>query len=149
MASSIHTIYRPVARSKRLDLPAFFSRSRGFKLPKVVDNEDILRTGEPVMSDDDMEEDFEPNTSTTSDFNRSVNKRSQRVPPELSAEPNGSQADNGRRRASRSGSIGTVKLQRRARLAEKLRDVFDLTGIQEVIAGIFALPNVPPDADFV
>ncbi|KAI0932598.1 hypothetical protein AcW2_001180 [Taiwanofungus camphoratus] len=134
MASSIHTIYRPVARSKRLDLPAFFSRSRGFKLPKVVDNEDILRTGEPVMSDDDMEEDFEPNTSTTSDFNRSVNKRSQRVPPELSAEPNGSQADNGRRRASRSGSIGTVKLQRRARLAEKLRDVFDLTGIQEVIA---------------
>ncbi len=40
--------------------------------------------------------------------------------------------------AERSGStstVKTVKLNRRARLAEKLADVFEINGIKEVIAG--------------
>ena len=38
---------------------------------------------------------------------------------------------------ARSGSMGTVKLQRRAKLAEKLREVFSVEGIEEVVAGAF------------
>ena len=37
--------------------------------------------------------------------------------------------------STRSGSMATVKLQRRARLAEKLREIFEISGIEEVIAG--------------
>jgi sterol 3beta-glucosyltransferase len=36
----------------------------------------------------------------------------------------------------RSGSMATVKIQRRVRLAEKLKQVFDLDGIEEVWAGM-------------
>jgi len=36
---------------------------------------------------------------------------------------------------ARSGTMATVRIQRRARLAEKLKEVFDLDGIQEVLAG--------------
>jgi sterol 3beta-glucosyltransferase len=36
---------------------------------------------------------------------------------------------------ARSGTMVTVRIQRRARLAEKLKEVFDLDGIQEVWAG--------------
>lgn len=42
---------------------------------------------------------------------------------------------------SRAGSMATVKLKRRTRLADKLRDVFELPGIQEVISGVSALPS--------
>jgi hypothetical protein len=35
----------------------------------------------------------------------------------------------------RSGSMATVRIQRRAQLAEKLKDVFELKGIEEVWAG--------------
>jgi sterol 3beta-glucosyltransferase len=38
--------------------------------------------------------------------------------------------------SSRSGSMMTVRLQRRASLAEKLKDVFELPGIEEVWAGM-------------
>lgn len=40
---------------------------------------------------------------------------------------------------SRAGSMATVRLQRRAGLAAKLKDVFDLDGIEEVWAGMFIL----------
>ena len=36
----------------------------------------------------------------------------------------------------RTTSLATVKVQRRARLAEKLREVFDVKEVQEVIAGL-------------
>ena len=38
--------------------------------------------------------------------------------------------------AARTGSLNTIKLQRRTRLAEKLREVFELPGIEEVYAGM-------------
>lgn len=43
----------------------------------------------------------------------------------------------------RQGSMATVRIQRRVRLAEKLRDVFELDGIEEVWAGmrVFHLCN--------
>jgi hypothetical protein len=36
----------------------------------------------------------------------------------------------------RSGSMATVRIQRRVRLAEKLKEVFDLEAIEEVWAGL-------------
>jgi hypothetical protein len=39
----------------------------------------------------------------------------------------------------RSGSMATVRIQRRVRLAEKLKQVFDLDGIEEVWAGMSPL----------
>lgn len=36
---------------------------------------------------------------------------------------------------SRSASLSTVKFQRRAKLAEKLKEVFEVEGIEEVVAG--------------
>jgi sterol 3beta-glucosyltransferase len=36
----------------------------------------------------------------------------------------------------RSTSLATVKVQRRAKLAEKLKEVFDVKELQEVIAGL-------------
>jgi sterol 3beta-glucosyltransferase len=48
-----------------------------------------------------------------------------------------------RRAMSRSKSLATVKATRRARLAEKLREIFDLQEIDEVIAGrAFFSPDV-------
>lgn len=38
----------------------------------------------------------------------------------------------------RSTSLATVKLQRRARLAEKLKEVFDVKEVTEVIAGSYS-----------
>lgn len=37
----------------------------------------------------------------------------------------------------RAGSMATVRVQRRAKLASKLREVFDLDDIHEVVAGLF------------
>lgn len=36
---------------------------------------------------------------------------------------------------SRSGSMATVRIQRRTQLAQKLKEIFDLPGIEEVRAG--------------
>jgi sterol 3beta-glucosyltransferase len=36
---------------------------------------------------------------------------------------------------ARSGTMATVRIQRRARLADKLKEVFELEGIEEVWAG--------------
>lgn len=40
-----------------------------------------------------------------------------------------------RRHLTRSTSLATVKVQRRAKLAEKLKEVFDVKEIEEVIGG--------------
>lgn len=39
---------------------------------------------------------------------------------------------------SRTASLATVRLKRRARLAEKLKDVFGLNAIEEVVAGAWS-----------
>jgi hypothetical protein len=41
----------------------------------------------------------------------------------------------------RTTSLATVKVQRRARLAEKLKEVFDVKEVQEVIAGRCPFPS--------
>lgn len=131
MASSIHTIYRPLARSRREKIPA--TRRNHGKLSSVSDVEDEAAPEEPVLSEEELEEDFEPMAGPQTPDSRQ-DKLSPGMPlfplPELDSLDSPT-----RSHPARSGSMGTVKLQRRARLAEKLREVFDLQGIDEVIAG--------------
>ncbi|EKM60815.1 glycosyltransferase family 1 protein [Phanerochaete carnosa HHB-10118-sp] len=130
MASSIHTIYRPLARSRRERVPA--TRSKSGKLSSVSDAEDEPAPEEPVVLEEELEDDFE---QTVDRFTPGPEQGmdSPRMPlsplPELDF-----LESNTKSHPSRSGSMATVKLQRRARLAEKLREVFDVPGIQEVIA---------------
>ena len=136
MASSIHTIYRPLARSKR-DYMSVLRGSRNKKLPSVSDVEnEQLPAEEPVMSEDEIEEDFEPMRPDTSDPKVDNSGLQLSLPPPPTATLDSPQdTASVKTHPTRSGSMATVKLQRRARLAEKLREIFDLTGIEEVVAG--------------
>ncbi|KAF5384699.1 hypothetical protein D9757_006248 [Collybiopsis confluens] len=129
LASSIHTIYRPVARSRRISLSTG-SRSR---LP-IRESSD-----ETVQSEEDSEpeaEDFEDTTPKPAEAVapphlqlRSVSYMSlssSRLPNKVSM--------------SRSGSMATVKQERRTKLAAKLREIFELEGIEAVHAALAELP---------
>lgn len=139
LASSIHTIYRPLARSRRGDTQR---RSRASNLSALSDNDNEdaqpSQEPEPIMSEEEIEEDFEPTAPGPSEQQPELYVPSLRKPldtlPELEALDTNTQ----RRSQTRSGSMATVKLQRRARLAEKLRGVFELEDIHEVIAGMLA-----------
>lgn len=47
------------------------------------------------------------------------------------------------RRFSTTGSMATIRVKRRAQLADKLRDIFELEGIHQVVAGQHCPP--PPN----
>ena len=127
LASSIHTIYRPLARSKRgKQLRALSPLPRASKLEPVIDRDETPRPEEAVVSDED---DFEP----PDDTQEASFEGSQSELPSASSES--SRDEHCIPQPSRSGSMGTVKLQRRSRLADKLREVFELQGIHQVVAG--------------
>ena len=110
------------------------------KLPSVSDVENEQPPEEPVMSEDEIEEDFEPMRPDASDPKIDNGGLQLSLPPPPTAtlvSPHGSVKTH----STRSGSMATVKLQRRARLAEKLREIFDLNGIEEVIAGASTAPE--------
>jgi hypothetical protein len=124
LASSIHTIHRPIARtarSRRL-IGAYPHENNTFASPISETNE--------LASDSDNDEDFEdatprlPPISSPSDVQKTPSPPSVRHSPDM------------RKSFSRAGSMATVRLQRRAHLAEKLREVFELDGIDEVVAGM-------------
>ncbi|TCD70641.1 Sterol 3-beta-glucosyltransferase [Steccherinum ochraceum] len=127
LASSIHTIYRPVARSRRKDRAAR-SRTEPQRMPSLSDAEDEPTPEEPVLSDEDIEEDFEPQSF---DLHQSSEGQStsMTLPPLPELDP--PERSSIKPVPARSGSMATVKIQRRARLAEKLRDIFELKGISE------------------
>ncbi len=120
LASSIHTIYRPVARSRRNISSA---RRKPLVTGGLVAEEP--GPGEPLESDEG--EDFEDSSpavaSATAGHNIAFHSPS---------------ASHGYLRppSSRTGSLNTIKFQRRVRLAEKLREVFELPDIEEVCAGM-------------
>ena len=135
LASSLHTIYRPLARSKRGKLPTLFSRPRTPNLEAVADREETPRIEEAVVSDEELQDDFE-SQHDTHDTQSTSHDDSQ--PASLKSSSSIQQSiceGHVKRQPSRSGSMGTVKIQRRSRLAEKLRDIFELQNIQEVVAG--------------
>ncbi|KAF8641000.1 hypothetical protein AX17_000645 [Amanita inopinata Kibby_2008] len=127
LASSIHTIYRPVARSHRRGLP--IPASRGGSALRPLPAED---TGpEELGSEEDEGEDFEDSTP------RVLEKTPDAIVNQIisiSQSPSNILLGYVQPSATRTSSINTVKLQRRARLAEKLRQVFELPEIEEVCA---------------
>jgi len=137
LASSIHTIHRPVARSRRGQL-----LDNTFAVDDTPRDETDSSTGQDqlqrsMMSDEDTDaDDFELPRSLAA--SRRVGSRKDRqigLSPVLEhASPKFAM----RHHIERSGSMSTfqtVKPSRRARLAEKLAEVFEIAGINEVIAG--------------
>ncbi|KAK7064572.1 sterol 3-beta-glucosyltransferase [Favolaschia claudopus] len=129
LASSIHTIYRPLARSLRLSQPGQSPRNRK-ALPQQYTTvaEEEPSSDATLESSEEQEEveDFEEPDATPrppyADRPMPLHERLQHnektIPPSM----------------MRSGSMATVKIQRRVRLAEKLKQVFELEGIEEVWA---------------
>ncbi|KAG5653494.1 hypothetical protein H0H81_012703 [Sphagnurus paluster] len=122
LASSIHTIHRPLARSRRLSIPA---PARGGTSPYSPLQEE--GSDAPTSEDEPDAEDFEetprPVDALISNPSVSTEKRKGRMGLAQS-----------RINHSRTGSMATVRLQRRAGLAEKLKEVFELDAIEEVWA---------------
>ena len=120
LASSIHTIHRPVALSRRQGAPS--TQRKGA----------ASQSGETgtITEDDGEGEDFEETTPRIS-----------HAPPPLQIDPRASVSSSRmsgqstiRSTPSRTGSMATVRVQRRNRLASKLKEVFELEGIDEVVA---------------
>ncbi|KAI6136871.1 glycosyltransferase family 1 protein [Pisolithus sp. B1] len=127
VASSIHAIYRPVAWSRYMgsSLPDRSAQQRYVQgdVSGEIDSETELNMD---FEDDVDADDFEATTPRPDDI------RKHEVPrPIVAAELNASLR---RRAASRTGSMATVKVGRRARLAEKLREIFDIDVLHEVWA---------------
>lgn len=128
LSSSIHTIYRPVARS-RLTQP--------HASPALIQEEDaegLPMTSSPVQME-------EPETEMEADFEEATPRPSNSQPANFSflkgpPPPDRVLSSTSIRRSQpvRTGSMATVKLERQSRLADKLREIFDLPNIEEVRA---------------
>ncbi|KAI6045078.1 glycosyltransferase family 1 protein [Pisolithus marmoratus] len=127
VASSIHAIYRPVAWSRHMgsSLPDRSAKQRSVQghVSGETDSETELSM---AFEDDADADDFEATTPRPADV-----QKPEAASPMVAAELNTSLR---RRPASRTGSMATVKVTRRARLAEKLREIFDIDILHEVWA---------------
>jgi len=79
---------------------------------------------EDVSSDDDLENDFEETP-----------RLQEAAPSHLAADAELPKTAEERLSQEHPGGLATIRLHRRMRLAEKLKDVFELDGIDEVLAG--------------
>ena len=129
MASSIHAIYRPVARSRRRETSQSNFPGKIFSTQREVD--ETPHADVNLTSDDDIDvDDFE--TTTPRPLNSQGYSEATHMRP-----PTAQLGPGMRRRApSHAGSMATVKVHRRTRLAEKLKGIFDLEAINEVLAGM-------------
>ncbi|KAG9223145.1 hypothetical protein CCMSSC00406_0000166 [Pleurotus cornucopiae] len=126
MASSIHAIYRPLARSRRGDIGA--STRKLHRSSSRISEESNSGPESPSDSEETEEqEDFEQTTPQLVGAP---------MPRALALAQAGATSSPGPSRIVpiRTGSMATVRLQRRSLLAEKLREVFELDGIEEVLA---------------
>ncbi len=125
LSSSIHTIHRPVARiRKREQSLAAQGKPEPF-IPEEAGSDE-------EESYDDEEEDFDLNASIPgSRHGPSDSKR----PLHHSITHSEGSAPTPKGTLSRTPSLSTVRIQRRTRLAEKLKEVFEVPDIQEVISG--------------
>jgi sterol 3beta-glucosyltransferase len=130
LASSIHTIHRPVARS-RLATPAFGLNfdvhpnppleADYFSNPLSTDEDDGLRDFDEAATLEGVPNPFkEPPRMRlqlpADKLNKTDGKK--RMPPPV-----------------RTASMATVRMKRRTKLAEKLKEVFGIPEIKEVVAG--------------
>jgi sterol 3beta-glucosyltransferase len=95
------------------------------QLAKMPENDDD-RHDAAVLSEEEIEDDFEPMNY----------KPHPRASTSRSLPASAARSRRSDRQYSSTGTMTTVRLKRRARLADKLRDIFDLDGIREVIAGM-------------
>lgn len=119
LSSSIHAIHRPLARSQRLNIPQS-SKSTNTR------NQFAEEIADELSPEEDIENDFEETPRPADDVPSHVRRMSNSV---VHAD---SPFDAMKERAN---SMATVRIHRRARLAEKLKEVFDLEDIKEVTAG--------------
>jgi sterol 3beta-glucosyltransferase len=112
LASSIHTIHRPLARTQSVPIPNAFKPNAKMKR---VDLED-------VSSEDDIENDFEDTPRIAVAIPSQFAKVSTTAEESLEQE-NGA-------------PLPTIRLHRRMHLAEKLKQVFELEDIHEVLTGL-------------
>jgi sterol 3beta-glucosyltransferase len=115
LSSSIHTIHRPLARFNRRNIPI------PSKPSSKRNGEDLLE--DISASDDEIENDFEANMPPH-------NTLSSPIPLKDGLPHNPFEA-----MRERAGSMATIRLHRRTRLAEKLKEVYDLEDVREVWAG--------------
>ncbi|KAI8995413.1 hypothetical protein BD414DRAFT_435240 [Trametes punicea] len=136
LTSSIHAIYRPVARSRRGQGSSFLHGSaKGQPLPTVSDSEESAASDEHAVSEEDMEGDFEPAETPQRLHPSHTGRMSPEPIPGFDTTPDVPEVHTTRERTtSRSGSMATVRQNRRSQLAEKLRDVYELNDINEVVA---------------
>jgi sterol 3beta-glucosyltransferase len=120
MASSIHAIHRPVARSQRRDR-AGKDKTNMTQEILMSDTEEEERHCPTILSEE--EDDFDPPT---------IRKN---LPTPLKPGPSIPTSRRLNRRFSTTGSMATIRVKRRTQLADKLRDIFELKGIQQVVAG--------------
>jgi sterol 3beta-glucosyltransferase len=130
LSSSIHAIYRPLARSRRMS-----TSMQGNALSESPVIEEGNLSDESSNSEDESNADFELHHQANSPVptRPQVLQQHQSLPPMTIGDQS---ILNFRPRPDRGGSLATVRLNRRARLAEKLREVFELDGIHEVWAGM-------------
>jgi hypothetical protein len=131
LASSIHTIHRPVAHS-RLATPSFnqsihYGTNPPFEIaedyfsnPLSTDEDDGLRDFDEATPQESLPDPFkgpQMRLQLPADkLPKSEGKR--RMPPTM-----------------RTASMATVRMKRRSKLAEKLKEVFGVPEIKEVVAG--------------
>lgn len=128
LSSSIHTIHRPLARSQRINIPIPSTLSH----KQTAFEEDTLEDALSPSDEDELENDFEESSRPPDDALQRLNRGSEIAQAAPTTAPFNAMRE-------RTGSMATVRLHRRARLAEKLKEVYDLDDIKEVWAGMFFL----------
>ncbi|KAJ1310261.1 hypothetical protein OPQ81_007003 [Rhizoctonia solani] len=130
LASSIHTIHRPVAHS-RLTTPSFSQSFHYDANPPLEAAEDYFSN--PLSADeDDGLRDFDD--AATPEGIPNPFKDPSRMRLQLPAEKLSKAEGKKRVLPVRTASMATVRMKRRAKLAEKLKEVFGISEIKEVVA---------------
>lgn len=141
IASSIHTIHRPIARSRKLESPTSSKGTNG-KGKKAALYAPIPSSDEEGGDVSDEDEDFEVTPIVPTEVHR-LDGETRSIKNASSTSPS-EKMDKlihiRRSHMTRSASLATVRMQRRTMLAEKLKDVFGLSDISEVVAGITSFP---------
>lgn len=138
VASSIHTIYRPVARSRKSvpSSPASLFQLAPSSLLTHLDATDSPEEDGDTSEGDAALTDFEVPTPRVESAKSGFLTRMHPSPEQANFSPmqSPSRSSTARGNYTRQGSMATVRVQRRAKLAEKLKEVFELDGIEEVWA---------------
>ena len=115
LASSLHTIHRPLARSQRVPIPNAFKHNARPSKKRPVDLGD-------TSEEEDIQNDFEVTPRITDA------SPSQFINDSITAEEGPAQ--------EHGTSLATIRIHRRIHLAEKLKQVFELDDIHEVLSGM-------------